>query len=240
MVARTADPARQPTPATAIPPATLRAAPGLPLRGHGIDLSLWNERVLYRALRGVGVRFALVKATQGTDIADPAYRDHVAAARRQGMHVGSYHFYDYRRGGRAQADHFLDTLVAAGTLRRSLPLVVDVECFASFGAADRAWVRVELRAFVGRVFERTGHLPMVYTSWYMWREVTGSDPSFGRLPLWVACWRCPRPLLPLGWDDWDVWQVGSIVTDPNGRRVGSDVFDGTPARLRALVLDRRP
>ncbi|MFN8518150.1 MAG: GH25 family lysozyme [Chloroflexota bacterium] len=108
---------------------------------HGIDLSLWNERVPFGALRDAGVRFAVIKATQGTTIVDPAYTDHVAAARRQRMHVGAYHFYDYRLGGRAQADHFVDTLVAAGTLRRSLPLVVDVECFAPFGAADRAWVR---------------------------------------------------------------------------------------------------
>ncbi|MFN8518151.1 MAG: hypothetical protein U0667_01895 [Chloroflexota bacterium] len=81
---------------------------------------------------------------------------------------------------------------------------------------------------------------MVYTSWYMWRQVTGGDPSFGRLPLWVACWRCPRPLLPAGWDDWDLWQVGSVVTGRDGRRVGSDVFDGTARELRELVTDHLP
>jgi GH25 family lysozyme M1 (1,4-beta-N-acetylmuramidase) len=206
----------------------------------GIDLSLWNRGVPYRALRDAGVRFALIKASQGTTIADPADRDHVRAARRAGLLVGPYHFYDYRLDGRAQADHFIDTLVAAGTLGRSLPLVVDVECFGPFGAADRAYVRSELRAFTGRVYERTGRLPMVYTSWYMWREVTGSDPSLGRLPLWVACWRCGRPLLPVGWDDWDFWQIGSIVTGDDGRRVGSDVYGGTPGDLRRLVRDRGP
>lgn len=227
----------------ALGPRLPAAPPRLGLVGrmtNGIDLSLWNERVPYRALRDAGARFAVVKATQGTTIVDPAFREHVASARREGMDVGAYHFYDYRVGGRAQADHFVDALVAAGALRRSLPLVVDVECFGPFGAADRTWVRAELRAFVGRVYQRTGHLPMVYTSWYMWRQVTGGDPSFGRLPLWVACWRCSRPLLPTGWDDWDLWQVGSVVTGPDGRRVGSDVFDGTPAELRGLVRDRRP
>jgi GH25 family lysozyme M1 (1,4-beta-N-acetylmuramidase) len=206
----------------------------------GIDLSLWNRDVPYRALLDAGLRFALIKASQGTTIADPVYRDHVREARRAGYLVGPYHFYDYRLSGRAQADHFLDTLRAAGTLRRSLPLVVDVECFAPFGAADRAYVRGELRAFVGRVYERTGRLPMVYTSWYMWREVTGSDPTFGRLPLWVACWRCGRPLLPVGWDGWDFWQIGSVVIDQAGRRVGSDVYDGTLRELRELVGDHRP
>ena len=180
-----------------------------------------------------------MKATQGTTFVDPAYQRHLVAAREAGLPVGPYHFYDYRVGGRAQADHFIDTVAAGAGMRGSLPLVVDIECFALFGAADQDYVRVELRAFVGRVFERTGRLPMVYTSWYMWRAVTGSDPSFGGLPLWVACWRCPKPALPSGWTDWDFWQVGSIVLPLTGDRLGSDLFDGDLADLRRLTRGGR-
>lgn len=155
----------------------------------------------------------------------PAFREHLRSALSDGYLVGPYHFYDYRLGGRDQADHFVDTVAAAGLSKGSLPMVVDIECFARFGAADRSYVRAELRAFVGRVHQRTGRLPMIYTSWYMWRQVTGSDPTFGRLPLWVACWGCVRPALPVGWDDWDFWQVGSIVVNREGDRVGLDVAD---------------
>lgn len=227
------EPGSSPQPGATSDPGTGTRLPWAPPtygRSHddvvpGIDLSLWNDDVPFRALRRVGVRFAFIKATQGTSIVDPALRDHLAGARAAGYAVGAYHFYDYRLGGRAQGDHFVDAVVDADFPRRALPMVVDVECFPPFGAADRAFVRRELRAFVGRVYERTGRLPMVYTSWYMWRQVTGSDPSFGRLPLWVACWRCARPALPVGWDDWDVWQIGSIVIDDRGRRVGADIAD---------------
>lgn len=204
----------------------------------GIDVSHWNGIVPFRLVRAVGARFVILKVTQGTDIVDPAHRRHLEQARGADLIVGPYHFYDYTVGGRAQADHFLDTVADLDLLDRSLPMVVDVECFPRFGAADQAWVRVQLRAFVGRIYQRTGRLPMVYTSWVMWERVTGGDSSFGHLPLWVACWRCARPALPAGWDDWDFWQVGSIVL-PNGDRVGSDVFAGTERELRRLGNQRR-
>lgn len=205
----------------------------------GIDVSHWNGVVPFGLVRDSGVRFVLMKASQGTTFVDPAYGRHFGAAREAGLLVGPYHFYDYRVDGRAQADHFVDTVVAAGGMRGSLPLVVDIECFAPFGAADQDYVRSELRAFVGRIYERTGRLPMVYTSWYMWRAVTGADPAFGDLPLWVACWRCARPALPTGWDDWDFWQVGSVVLPWSGQRLGSDLFDGDIDELRRLTQARR-
>lgn len=200
----------------------------------GIDVSHWNGVVPFGLVRGTGARFVLMKATQGTTFVDPAFSRHLASARAAGLVVGPYHFYDYRIGGRAQADHMLDTLAEVGGLPRSLPLVIDVECFPPFGAADQAYVRVQLRAFVGRIYERTGRLPMFYTSWYMWRNVTGGDPSFGDLPLWVACWRCARPALPTGWVDWDFWQVGSVVIDATGDRLGSDIFGGDAEELRHM------
>ena len=170
---------------------------------------------------------------------DPAFRRHLARARHAGLLVGAYHFYDYRSDGAAQADHFIDTLDAAGALSDTLPPIVDIECFEPFGSADQSYARHELRAFADRVFERTGRLPMVYTSGLMWRAVTGGAEDFGDLPLWIACWRCASPELPAGWHDWLFWQTGSTVLDGTGDRIGSDRFAGDADELRALATDFR-
>ncbi len=127
--------------------------------------------------------------------------------------------------------------MAAGALSDTLPPMVDVECFEPFGSADQAYARHQLRAFADRVFERTGRLPMVYTSGMMWRAVTGGAEDFGDLPLWIACWRCAAPGLPAGWDDWLFWQTGSTVLDATGDRLGSDRFAGDADELRALATD---
>jgi lysozyme len=204
---------------------------------RGLDVSHWNGTVDHRAAARGGIRFVIAKATQGTYLTDPRFTANVVAARAAGLVLGAYHFYDFRQGGAEQAAHFLRVLAAADALDDTLPPVVDIECFAPFGTADQAFVRRELRAFSDAIFAATGRLPMIYTSGHMWEEATGDDPRFGDHPLWVACWRCPEPYLPAGWDDWLVWQIGSMAIPGRTSRLDGDVFRG---QERALVAARGP
>jgi lysozyme len=213
------------------PPRTIpRAREGRPGQVRGIDISHWNGVVDQVAAADGGIRFVIAKATQGTYLTDPRFGENVAAAREARVVVGAYHFYDYREPGRAQARHFLEVLAAADVLDDALPPVVDIECFEPFGTADQAFVRKELRAFSDTVFAATGRLPMIYTSGHMWGEVLGDDPGFGDHPLWVACWRCAEPYLPAGWDDWLVWQIGSMAVEGRSSRL-----DGNIARDSAAL-----
>ena len=209
-----------------------------PERSLGVDASVWNGSVTWSRVRAAGVRFAYVKATQGTGITDARYARNIARARAQGLAVGSYHFFDYRHPGREQADRFVAEMARRGGLADSLPPAVDVECFDRFGAADQAYVRTELRAFADRVLELTGHPVMVYTGRWSWREATGDAATFGDLPLWIACWSCPSgPSMPPGWTDWLFWQTGSVRI-PGVGRMGESVHDGTDADLQALRANR--
>jgi GH25 family lysozyme M1 (1,4-beta-N-acetylmuramidase) len=212
-----------------------RAREGRPGRIRGIDVSHWNGVVDHAAAARGGIAFVIAKATQGTYLTDPRFADNVAAAREAGVIVGAYHFYDYRQSGRAQARHLLEVLGEGGMLDDALPPVVDIECFAPFGTADQAFVRRELRAFSDTVFAATGRLPMIYTSGHMWEEVTGDDPTFGDHPLWVACWRCPEPYLPPGWDDWLVWQIGSMAVQGRSSRLDGNIARDAAALRRASV-----
>ncbi len=124
----------------------------------------------------------------------------------------------------------------AWALDGALPPVVDIECFAPFGTADQAVVRRELRAFSDTVFATIGRLPMIYTSGHMWEEVTGDDPRFGDHPLWVACWRCPEPYLPPGWDDWLVWQIGSMAVRGRSTRLDGNIVRDRVALRRAAAV----
>lgn len=76
---------------------------------------------------------------------------------------------------------------------------------------------------------------MIYTSGHMWEEVLGDDPTFGDHPLWVACWRCPEPYLPPGWDDWLVWQIGSMAVQGRSSRLDGNIARDAVALRRASV-----
>ncbi|MCY7418544.1 MAG: glycoside hydrolase family 25 protein, partial [Chloroflexi bacterium] len=227
-----ASPTPSPTPSLAPRPAP-RPAP-TPYLPPGIDISRYDGSVDMQLVRSAGVRFVYAKATQGSTIDDTWYADHVAAARAGGIAFGSYHFFDYRQDGVAQADHFVDAMAANGALLDSLPPAVDVECLLSMGQSDRRAARTRLRALVDRVYQRTGRIAMIYTSAHMWAHVTGNDLTFGANPLWVACWSCDKPILPRGWNTWTLWQVGPLRVPGITRRFDGDVAAGGDAAVEAL------
>ena len=201
----------------------------------GVDMSKWDGAVDMRLLKAAGIRFVITKATQGATHVDPWYGAHIAAARAVDIAVGSYHFFDYRQGGVRQADNFVDTMDANGALMDTLPPVVDVECSASMGQADRVKARARLRALVDRVYERTGRLVMIYTSAHMWGQVTGNDLTFGDNPLWVAHWsKTATPTLPKGWSRWAFWQYGPKPIPGIARKFDGNVAHGTDATVERL------
>ncbi len=163
--------ARRPGTATAAAPASVR----------GIDISRYDGAVDMTRSRHAGVRFVFIKATQGSTYVDPWYAAHVAAARAAGLAIGSYHFFDYRRSGTVQADNFVDTMRANGALighpaargGRGMPRV-------RWARRPASTARTQLRAFVERVYHRTGRLAMIYTSAHMWAQVMGNDTTLRR------------------------------------------------------------
>jgi GH25 family lysozyme M1 (1,4-beta-N-acetylmuramidase) len=217
------------------PPATAQATPK-PKLLPGIDVSHHNGDIDFGKVRDAGHRFVLMKATQDIDFIDPRFPTNLARARAAGLAVGAYHFFDYTLDGRSQADHFLDRVEAAGGIDDALPPVVDVECWGPIGASIHAVSTARLRDFVERVYERTGRLPMVYTSVFMWREVVGNAEGFEDLPLWAACWGCDEPpSLAPGWDDWAFWQTG-LTRIPSVGRLDHNFFGGRASDLDALKL----
>ena len=77
----------------------------------------------------------------------------------------------------------------------------------------------------------------IYTSQHMWRLVAGNDKSFAAYPLWVACWSCSAPLLPIGWKTWVFWQDGPMTKLP---AIGAhSTVTSSTARTRACRSSSR-
>ena len=197
---------------------------------RGVDVSHWDGAASMASVTRSGAAFVYAKATQGRGIVDGTFAARIHAAAAAGLLSGAYHFFDYRTDGIAQARFFVATVRRHGGFAGHLPPAVDVECLRALGRSSPGYAARQLRAFLVEVYRRTGRMAVIYTSPYMWHQVTGNDGSFGAYPLWVACWYCAHPTLPRGWTTWTLWQVGKVGIA--GVRVDGDIFRGGRTTLR--------
>ncbi len=64
------------------------------VRHRGIDVSKYQGNINWtRVAKDSTIRFVYVKATEGTTIKDPYYRNNITKAKKAGLLVGSYHLY---------------------------------------------------------------------------------------------------------------------------------------------------
>jgi lysozyme len=194
---------------------------------RGVDVSHWQGSIDWTAVRGDGITFAFIKASEGGDLVDPQFSRNWPAARRAGVIRGAYHFYRPGTSAAAQARHFLRT-VRLG--EADLPPVLDVE---TIGSQTPAQVRRGIRTWLRIVEAETGKRPIVYIN----PRVAGRlDGELGRHALWIAHYRPSQPPIPDNWTRWTFWQYTSAGrVDGIRRRVDLNRYRGTRAELREFV-----
>jgi GH25 family lysozyme M1 (1,4-beta-N-acetylmuramidase) len=183
---------------------------------HGIDVSHHQDLIDWTQVAASGQRFVFAKATEGRTFVDPMYTTNKAGAEANGIAFGAYHFAQPDDGiddAIREADHFVDTAqLAQGNL---LP-VLDIE---RTGGLSQAEITSWILTWLGRVTERLGVRPMVYTSPAGWESRTGDTTAIadaGYTVLWVAHWGVAEPRLPAnewtghGWTFWQYDNCGSI------------------------------
>ncbi|MFK0115341.1 lysozyme [Streptomyces sp. NPDC090994] len=203
---------------------------------EGVDVSSHQGDVAWQSLWDSGVKWAYVKATEGTSYINPKYSQQYNGSYDVGMVRGAYHFgTPDTSGGGAQADWFVDHGGAWSADGRTLPGVLDIEwnpygsaCYGKTPAQMVSWIR----DFVDRYRARTGRHAVIYTSTSWWKQCTGDADGFGAAnPLWIARYAATPGALPAGWSRYTMWQytsTGPIVGD-------HDRFDGTLDQLAALA-----
>ncbi|MFC8588539.1 lysozyme [Streptomyces sp. NPDC057217] len=213
--------------------------PGAPTRAvqtEGVDVSSHQGNVAWSTLWNSGVRWAYVKATEGTYYKNTSFTQQYNGSYDVGMIRGTYHFATPdTTGGAAQADYFVDNGGGWSKDGRTLPGVLDIEwnpygatCYGKTQAGMVAWIR----DFLNRYKARTGRDAVIYTATSWWTQCTGNHAGFGATnPLWVARYASAVGTLPAGWEYYTMWQytsTGPTVGDHNR-------FNGDLSRVRALA-----
>jgi lysozyme len=203
----------------------------------GIDVSHYQGDVDWHAVARSEVRFAYIKATEGSALVDPTFRNNWMNTRDTGLLHGAYHFAHPGQPAESQAVHFASVLGAPSF--GELPPALDLELMDGVGAgAVVQWTLTFLRkaeALLGRSF-------VIYTGG-LWRRQLGDPivPELQNHMLWTARYSLEQPVLPKNWKRWDFWQFtdgqsGEVVHVP-GVRGACDCnrFRGDLAELQALT-----
>ena len=151
----------------------------------GIDVSHYQGEVNWPAVAEAGVRFAFIKATEGTSYKDPNFNANYVNAYNAGVIRGAYHFARPNiSAGSTQANYLASNGGAWSADSRTLPAALDLEgnpysggyCYGLSTTGMRNWVQ----DFLNTYRSRTGRYAVTSAT----RHSTGT-------PRWLASSR-PR------------------------------------------------
>ena len=168
---------------------------------HGIDVSHHQGNINWATVASdQRVGFVYIRASNGTR-SDKNYRSNIAAARKHGLLVGSYHFLNPNCPVNEQFNNFM-RLVKAG--EQDLVPVIDIEDVPELGVFWKPQqARNYLSEFIELVRKHYGVKPMIYTSNTFFTDYLGR--AFADFPLFIARYGDTEPA-PLNGANWTLWQ----------------------------------
>jgi lysozyme len=201
---------------------------------HGIDLSKWQGRVDWAAIRAAGTQFAFIKATEGGDHVDPKFLDHWYAAKRAGIPRGAYHFVYWCRPAHEQAEWFRQNVPQDPD---ALPPVLDLEWNGHSRTCPRKVSREEALAMTHTMLDameaHTGKRPIIYTDITFHAEVL--EGAFDDYPYWVRS-VAAEPHERYNNRRWTFWQFTTTGRVPGiDGDVDRNTFYGTENQWRAFL-----
>ncbi|NNE51918.1 MAG: glycoside hydrolase family 25 protein [Sulfitobacter sp.] len=205
---------------------------------HGIDAARFQKSINWNRARANGVNFAFIKATEGGDLLDPAFKDHWRGAHRSGMRRGAYHFYYFCTAPEVQARWFIRNVPRVAG---ALPPVLDMEWnpFSPTCARVRPpgpEVRAQMRTWLRIVEAHYGQRPIIYTTPRFFRE--NDLGQFRGYDFWLrSTAKTPREVYP--GQPWRFWQYSATGVIPGIQgKVDLNAFSGTAEEWRAWLAAR--
>jgi len=192
---------------------------------QGVDISTFDGKIDWKAVREAGIEFVYIKATEGIQqdanhTARTAYfRSNWRKTLTKSLLRGAYHFFRDNLDSELQAETFVQALQDAGGLKDSdLPPVLDVE---TNDGADSPTRVLRVHRCLAKIKDKLGIRPLLYTYRSFWDD--HMDDSFGEYPLWLAAYGNdkpvgpsvpdrPAPALPKGFNDFVIWQYAEFGT----------------------------
>jgi GH25 family lysozyme M1 (1,4-beta-N-acetylmuramidase) len=172
---------------------------------QGVDVSGWNPSVNWQKLRNQEIRFAFIKATEGTEPSNKYFDEQWSGAKSAGILRGAYHYLSGDIDGAAQADSFLSRVKI---MDGDLPPALDLEEKGNENVPIPQFI-ANAQKWLERVEFKTRRQPIIYSR-ASFLGPWGSVPWGAKYQTWLAHYidftDRGTPTQPPGWGDWIFWQ----------------------------------
>ncbi len=129
----------------------------------GVDVAAYQGEVNWSKLEEQDVRFAFIKATEGSAFVDNHFLTNWKNVNKTNLRIGAYHFFSYDSKGKTQAENYIKTVPAEND---ALPPVIDVEFYGDKdkNPPDRRKVEKELTIMVKMLEEHYDKHVILYAT----------------------------------------------------------------------------
>ncbi len=174
---------------------------------HGIDVSKYQGEVDWSRVKGAGVRFAWIKASEGGDRVDSRFAENWANSREAGVRHGAYHFVYWCRPWQEEMAFFESV---APVEDDALPPVLDVEATPTSKTCRRHLEReetlAEMRLMLEEMERHFGKKPVIYTTVDFYGAIVAG--ALEDYPIWVRSTKY-FPSVKYPNRRWHFWQYQS-------------------------------
>ena len=203
-------------------------------RTTGCDVSHWQGDVDFHKMKAAGAEFVFIKASQ-YNWKDSKFVENWKKSKEAGLLRGAYHFADYNRPAKPQAEYFASLI---GADLGELPPVLDYELREVWGTPD-------VKNNTQWILDFIGAWPidcpsMLYTNPAVIKYNLHIHELILQLDLWIAHYlQFPALRTPTftPWPKWTFWQYGTPVV---GKQYGAEsleldmnYFNGDVLELKA-------
>lgn len=227
----------------------------------GVDVSGWNTSVNWQTLYDGGVRFAIVKLTQGVSSITRLAREHVEGARKAGILVAGYHWNDPMYNDNQQVDFFASQLEKYDIhlafvdveqywqdwnewYKQSITKIIDPKRISQ--SAYNVMTGLRNKGYNGQVYSRWSFIKERSPQMEAW--IRSLDTWYAHYPYYSgrvnANWQdfkaggryypgIKQPTLPVG-TNWKIWQFSGdkfILPGTGGSPIDLNYFPGTEKEL---------
>lgn len=190
---------------------------------RGVDVSEYQGEIDWALLSSQDIRFAFIKATEGSRHIDPRFATNWEQANKTDLRIGAYHFFSFDSPGQTQAENYMSIVKKT---EGTLPPVVDIEPYGKYKRAAKPAEEVlpELDAILHALEKEYGAKPILYATQAAYNLYlhTGYD----EYPLWIRSVYTYPPV-----ERWTFWQYSDRVVLPGyygvERFIDMNLFRGT-------------
>lgn len=164
----------------------------------GVDVSHYQGEIDWSVLAKQDIRFAYIKATEGSAYRDERFAENWLAASQTNLRIGAYHFFSFDSNGHTQAENFMG---AVESVEGMLPPAVDVEPYGKHRIPDDS-VLDELACWIYDIEVAYGIKPVIYTTKDLYNLLHSTFPEYD---IWIRSVYTP----PSKGMTWSFWQYSN-------------------------------